>query len=78
MVEPVPYSPRDPQMLTVRKEEVTVERLEADMERSSLTGLYPQLTLGIGQRFAAKAGYLVRFAGDGTAQLVPLAERSAP
>jgi hypothetical protein len=54
-----------------------VERLEADMERSTATGLYPRLTLGIGQRFASKSGYLVRFDGPAGA-LAAVGERMAP
>jgi mono/diheme cytochrome c family protein len=57
--------------------EYLVERLESNMERTTATGLYPRLALGIGQRFASKTGYLVRF--DGAAGgLVPVGERIAP
>jgi hypothetical protein len=55
-----------------------VERLEANMERTSVTGLYPRLALGIGQRFASKAGYLVRFDASAPGGLVPVGERMAP
>ncbi|MDB5957015.1 c-type cytochrome [Ramlibacter sp.] len=55
-----------------------VERLEMDMERTTVTGLYPRLALGIGQRFASKAGYLVRFDAAAPGGLVPLGERVAP
>ena len=55
-----------------------VERLEADMERTTATGLYPRLALGIGQRFASKAGYLVRFDAAAPGGLAPLGERIAP
>jgi hypothetical protein len=53
-----------------------VERLEVDMERSTATAHYPRLALGIGQRFASKTGYLVRF-GDG-GRFTPVGERVAP
>ena len=55
-----------------------VERLEAIMERGTVTGLYPRLTLGAGQRFASKTGYLVRFEHPESGRLVPVGERVAP
>lgn len=54
-----------------------VERLEANLERGTASGLYPRLALGIGQRFASKAGYLVRF-DAATGALVAAGEREAP
>jgi hypothetical protein len=54
-----------------------VERVEADMERTTATGLYPRLALGIGQRFASKTGYLVRF-DDSKGGLAAVGERVAP
>jgi mono/diheme cytochrome c family protein len=54
-----------------------VERVEANMERGTLTGLYPRLALGAGQRFASKSGYLVRF-DHASGQLLPAGERVAP
>jgi hypothetical protein len=39
-----------------------VERIEDLIEHRILTGYYPRLSLGQGQRFASKGGYLVRFA----------------
>ena len=54
-----------------------VERLEVNMERSTATGLYPRLALGIGQRFASKTGYLVRF-DEQSGGLVAVGERTAP
>ena len=55
-----------------------VERLEVIMERGTVTGLYPRLTLGAGQRFASKTGYLVRFEDARPGQVVPVGERIAP
>ena len=46
------------------------------MERSTATGLYPRLSLGIGQRFASKTGYLVRF--DEAGAFVAIGERTSP
>jgi hypothetical protein len=57
--------------------EYLVERLESNMERTTATGLYPRLALGIGQRFASKTGYLVRFDGK-SGGLVAVGERAAP
>jgi len=39
-----------------------IERLQEMVEHRILTGYYPRLTLGTGQPFASKGGYLVRFA----------------
>jgi len=47
-----------------------VERIEDTVEHRIVTGYYPRLTLGPGQRFASKGGYLVHFAGANTKQLV--------
>jgi len=55
-----------------------VERVETDMERSNATGLYPRLALGIGQRFASKTGYLVRFDDASRGGLAAVGERVAP
>jgi hypothetical protein len=55
-----------------------VERLEVIMERGGYAGLYPRLALGIGQRFASKTGYLVRFADSPSERLVAIGERFAP
>jgi hypothetical protein len=54
-----------------------IERLEVITERSRNLSLYPRLSLGIGQRFASKSGYLLRVdaLGDGSTSL---AERIAP
>jgi hypothetical protein len=49
--------------------EYLVERLEEMMEHRLMTGPYPRLTLGVGQRFASKGGYLVRFTGNDLHQL---------
>jgi ABC-type branched-subunit amino acid transport system substrate-binding protein len=55
-----------------------VERLEAIIGRGGYTGHYPRLSLGAGQRFSSKSGYLVRFAGPEFADIVPVGERMAP
>jgi hypothetical protein len=54
-----------------------VERVETNLERTTATGLYPRLALGIGQRFASKSGYLVRFDAD-KGGFVAVGERIAP
>lgn len=58
--------------------EYLVERLETVMEQVTATGQYPALTLGIGQRFASKSGYLVGFDAAAAGRLVPVGERVAP
>ena len=55
-----------------------VERLEAIIGRGGFTGYYPRLTLGAGQRFSSKTGYLVRFADPESTRIVPVGERVAP
>lgn len=57
--------------------EYLVEKIEANIERWAMPGLYPRLTLGPGQRFASKTGYVVRI-DAASGRLVPLGERSAP
>jgi hypothetical protein len=41
--------------------EYLVERMEDMIEHRILTGYYPRLSLGPGQRFASKGGYIMRF-----------------
>ena len=55
-----------------------VERLETVTGRGGYSGQYPGLSLGAGQRFASKSGYLVRFAGAQDTRMVPVGERMAP
>jgi hypothetical protein len=50
--------------------EYVLERFEDMIERRVLTGYYPRLSLGPGQRFASKGGFLVRFAGSEGQKLV--------
>jgi hypothetical protein len=54
-----------------------VEKLEENIERWRVHGVYPRLTLGPGQRFASKSGYVVRFDAESD-RLLPVGERSAP
>ncbi len=54
-----------------------LEKIESNIERWPVLGLYPRPTLGPGQRFASKTGYIVRFDAE-TGQWVPVGERSAP
>jgi hypothetical protein len=48
-----------------------IERLEDTVEHRILTGYYPRLTLGPGQRFASKGGFLVHYASTGPERWVP-------
>lgn len=41
-----------------------VERIEDMLDHRIITGYYPHLSLGTGQRFASKGGYIVHFAND--------------
>jgi len=49
-----------------------IERIEMMLEHRVLTGYYPRLTLGPGQRFASKGGYVVHYAPATGAQ--PIAD----
>ncbi|MFZ5530318.1 MAG: c-type cytochrome [Pseudomonadota bacterium] len=49
-----------------------IERIEHVTGKSLSSAIYPRLSLGPGQRFASKGGYVVRFAPDGENRLVPL------
>ena len=55
-----------------------LERLEALTERRGFAGLYPRLSLGVGQRVASKTGYLVRFASSDAEPLEALGDAFAP
>ena len=45
-----------------------VERLEDTLAHRIMTGYYPRMGIAVGERYASKGGYLVRFAGQqGTA-----------
>jgi len=41
-----------------------IERIEDGLEHRIVTGYYPRLTLGTGQRFGSKGAFLVRFASE--------------
>jgi hypothetical protein len=47
-----------------------VERIEDMLEHRILTGQYPRLSLGQGQRFASKGGFIVRFVGNEGSRIV--------
>jgi hypothetical protein len=47
-----------------------VERIEDSLDHRIVTGYYPRLSLGSGQRFASKGGYIVHFAESGGNRLV--------
>ncbi len=55
-----------------------IERLEVITERRGFNGLYPRISLGAGQRFASKTGYLVRFVGAELRDIEALGESIAP
>lgn len=55
-----------------------VERIDDMIERRIITGYYPRLTLGPGQRFASKGGYIVRFAEPERTRLAADGEWTVP
>jgi len=58
--------------------EYLVERIEDTVEHRVVTGYYPRLTLGTGQRFASKGGYLVRFSEPQGTHLIADHEWAVP
>ena len=55
-----------------------VELIETPMGNSAATSAYPRFSLGVGQRFASKGAYVVRFAGPAGPELTPLTDWIAP
>ena len=55
-----------------------IERMEDMIARRLVTGYYPHLSLGPGQRFASKGGYIVRYATPGSGQLVADSDWTVP
>jgi hypothetical protein len=55
-----------------------VERIESMVSHRQLTGYYPRLGLGYGQRFASKGGYLVKFSEPGGLAVVPITDWVVP
>lgn len=47
-----------------------IERIEDMLDHRIITGYYPHLSLGSGQRFASKGGYIVHFAGPTGSRLI--------
>ena len=47
-----------------------IERMEDMIARRLVTGYYPHLSLGTGQRFASKGGYIVRFSAASSGPFV--------
>lgn len=55
-----------------------IELIETPMGNSAATSAYPRFSLGVGQRFASKGSYIVRFAGATGPELVPLTDWIVP
>ena len=49
-------------MVDAFQRDYLIERLDDQVEHRVLTGFYPRLTLGTGQSFGSKGGYVVHFA----------------
>lgn len=57
-------------MVDTFQRDYLVERIEQMLGHQILTGYYPRLTLGAGQRFASKGGYLVHLAATPGAPVI--------
>lgn len=55
-----------------------IERIEQMAETALSPSIYPRLTLGPGQRFASRGGYIVGFSGDADGVPVPLSDWLVP
>lgn len=55
-----------------------IERVEQATEHSLSSALYPRLSLGPGQRYASRGGYVVRLSGIGENMLVPVSDWIVP
>ncbi|MFA5240774.1 MAG: ABC transporter substrate-binding protein [Sulfuricella sp.] len=55
-----------------------IERIEQMTEQSPASAVYPRLSLGPGQRFASRGGYVARFPGAGESMLMPVSEWIVP
>jgi len=55
-----------------------VERIESMISHRQLTGYYPRLGLGPGQRFASKGGYLVKFSAPNGSAITPITDWVIP
>jgi cytochrome c553 len=55
-----------------------IERIEQMTEQSLSSAVYPRLSLGPGQRFASRGGYVARFPGEGESMLTPVSEWIVP
>jgi hypothetical protein len=65
-------------MVDAFQRDYLVERLDDNIEHRILTGYYPRLSLGIGQTFGSKGGYLVHFAEPQGAKLARDSEWIVP
>jgi len=55
-----------------------IERVEHMTEQSLFPSVYPRLSLGPGQRFASRGGYVLGFAQDGERRMTPLSDWIVP
>lgn len=55
-----------------------IERIEQMTEQSLSSSVFPRLSLGPGQRFASRGGYVARFPGEGEIMLMPVSEWIVP
>ncbi len=66
------------EMLDSFMRDFLIERIESMVSHRQLSGYYPRLGLGVGQRFASKGGYMVRFASDSGETVVRVSDWMVP
>lgn len=55
-----------------------IELMEHKLDKALLTGMYPKLTIGPGQRYASRGGYIMKVPDDISEPLQPLSEWLLP
>ena len=65
-------------MVDTFQRDFLIERIDDMLDQRVLTGYYPRLTLGTGQSFASKGGFIVRFAQPMVTPLIAASDWTVP